>query len=177
MFRRAPDGQWSIISPRIYGWTPLQSSSFALSDLRFGDFNADGITDVIALQGGHWSVSWGARSTWQPLNTTLSDSLGSVLITDIDGNGRDDVLRYVATSTISGRWDVSRDGRTGWQPLASQTWPVGLSPIAPAYSVFGLVGRFDTANSGDLLSVDYSRHSQIFSPATGGFTEYSTSAY
>ena len=57
-FRRARDGQWWAISPGHYGWIALQSSGFPLSELRFGDFDNDRITDVIAVQGGHWSVSW-----------------------------------------------------------------------------------------------------------------------
>src|SRR5438874_11216030 len=66
-------------------------------------------------------------------NPSLSDSLASVLITDLNGNGQDDILRWVATSEITGRWEVSWDGRTVWQSLAPVAWPITDQFEYPAY--------------------------------------------
>ena len=52
LFDAPPTGQWYIVSPGNGGWSALGSSSFPLSQLRFGDFTGDGVTDVLALQGG-----------------------------------------------------------------------------------------------------------------------------
>jgi hypothetical protein len=177
IFRRAPNGQWFIVSPGIYGSTAVQSSDSPLSDLRFGDFNNNGITDVIAIKNGHWSVSWDARSTWQPLNPSLSDSLASVLITDLNGNGKDEILRWVATSAVTGRWEVSWDGRTNWQPLTSVAWPITDLSESPAYRLRAFVGRFGDTAGGDLLNVDFTRYAKIFDKATRTFAPHSIYAY
>ena len=132
---------------------------------------------MIAIKDGHWSVSWDARSTWQPLNPSLSDSLASVLITDLNGNGQDDILRWVATSEITGRWEVSWDGRTVWQSLAPVAWPITDQFEYPAYRLRAFVGRFGDTTAGDLLAVDFTRYAKIFNRATGTFAPHSIYAY
>jgi hypothetical protein len=158
-FRRAPDGQWFVMSIGTQGVvsTPVGSSGFTLDQLRFGDFNGDGVTDVLALEGGHWSVSWSATSPWQPLNPSLSDSLASVVIGDVDGDGRDDVVQ----STNGGKqWNVSLGGRTQWQSLATSS--VRLShPI---------IGHFDGAAR--LIAVDDSRLGWIADFGSHTFARY-----
>ena len=66
IFYRDPAGQWWAISPGVYPWRLLGSSSFPLDKLRFGDFNGDGVTDILAVQDGYWAVSWGGTTTWAP---------------------------------------------------------------------------------------------------------------
>ena len=114
---------------------PLASSSFPLDQLHFGDFTGDGITDVLAVEGGRWFLSRSATDHWQTLNRTLSSSLNGVLIADVDGNGIDDVVRFKLTGFTSGRWEVSWDGRTDWQTLKNVTWqstsPPALHRPAP----------------------------------------------
>src|SRR5262245_22901740 len=179
IFRRAPDGQWYAISPGFYGWTVLQSSSRPLSELRFGDFNNDRVTDVIAVEAGHWSVSWGGRTTWEPLNASLSDSLGSVLITDLDGNGRDDIIRFTPVTDTVGSWQVSWDGRGVWQPLtqAPMSWSSDYADELPARRVRAYVGHFGDTPGGDLLALDFTRYSQIFDKVARTFVPYSQYAY
>jgi hypothetical protein len=148
IFHRAPDGQWWAISPGVYGWRPLQSSSFPLSKLRFGDFNNDRVTDVIAVQGSRWSVSWGGTTTWAELNPTLGASLEGLLLADINADGRDDVLRYTPSADgLTGTWAVSWGGRTGWAPLQGATLAWADTPemreLRPADGVRWFIGRFN----------------------------------
>ncbi|MGI8894056.1 MAG: hypothetical protein ACR2HE_00105 [Casimicrobiaceae bacterium] len=55
-FRRAPDGQWSAISPGIYDWMPLQSSWVRQLNLTsyvktfVGRFDTWNGADVLALE-------------------------------------------------------------------------------------------------------------------------------
>jgi hypothetical protein len=177
IFRRAPDGQWYAISPGIYGWTALQSSSFPLQDLRFGDFNGDGVTDVMGRSGGKWAVSLSGTSSWQPWNASLSDDLRPLLIANVDGLPGDDVLRYVATSPVSARWDVSSGGRGSWQTFASLSWPTSQFTLAPAYTTRSFVGRFDVWNDADVLAVDFTRTSKLFSLGHSNFGPHSLYAY
>jgi hypothetical protein len=148
-----------------------------LSQLHFGSFNEhrNGLTDVVANVGGHWSLSEGGRSGWQPLNSQMSDSLDSVLIADLDGKGIDDILRF-----NRGRWEVSVAGRTPWQTLAN------MSTFETAGGAF--VGHFDGGRSAQLLVISMPeplssiagvdpRRSRIFRRAIGTFVGYSSSAY
>jgi hypothetical protein len=64
-----------------------------LSDLRFGEFTGDGITDVLAVVSGRWQISGGARSAWEPLNA-LSDSVPNLFIGNVDGVGSGDIITY-----------------------------------------------------------------------------------
>jgi hypothetical protein len=177
VFRRAPDGQWWIVSPGHYPWTAIQSSALPLAQLRFGDFNGDRVTDVVALVNGHWSVSWGGREAWLPLNPLESSSLANVLIADLDGNGVADIVRFSRTGPVDGRWEVSWDGRTGWQSLGALDWPAALQTAAPSSSIRGYVGRFTGATHADLLSVDFTRFSKILDRAGSRLVDYGRYAY
>ncbi len=165
VFRRAPDGQWSAISPGIYDWVLLQSSSSPLSALRFGDFDGNGVTDVASIVGGKWAVSWDARSTWQQLNPTLSSSLASVYIGNVDGLPGDDIVRYVRTSAIGAKWEVSSGGASPWSTLTSFTYPdtFAMRVLNPTGRMKTFVGRFDRWQGADLLALEFTRRSRIFS--------------
>ncbi|HET6980824.1 MAG TPA: FG-GAP-like repeat-containing protein [Myxococcaceae bacterium] len=172
-FRRTPDGQWWVVALGQHDWRAIGSSSIPLSQLRFGDFNGDGITDVLAVEGGHWSVSWGATSPWQTLNSRLSDSIESLIIADIDGNGRDDIVRFKPTSPTSGRLEVSWDGRTDWQTLTHVDWP----PSATVPDLLLFAGRFDGSPGAGILFVDQTRFARLYTYARGAFVPYSLFAY
>jgi hypothetical protein len=164
IFRCAPDGSWSVISPGIYDWRNLQSSSFPLSEVRFGDFDGDHITDVLSRNGGHWSISRNGTGSWQTLNYHLNTALDSLLIGDISGDGIDDIIRFNPSSAISGAWEVSWGGRTDWVPLKQVTSSapvVGLE--TPRTLLF--IGRFDSPRRADLLFVDWTRLGQLYSTA------------
>jgi hypothetical protein len=178
VFRRAPDGQWYAVSPGHWGWTALQSSSIPLADLRFGDFDGDGVTDVLKRNGAGYQVSLGAASPWQQWSS-LSEDPEQLLIADIDASPGDDILRYVATSPIAGRWEISSGGRTSFQTFATLGWPNTqvMTTLAPARSVRSLVGRFDVWNKADLLALDFTRRSQIFSAGSAAFAAHGRYAY
>jgi hypothetical protein len=164
----------------------LQSSSFPLSELRFGHFNEDRVTDVITVQGGRWSVSWGGTTEWAPLNTALGSPLKWVVIGDIDHNGIDDIVRYRVTSTLPphekqlllaerGVWEVSWDGRGDWTELKALAWKPDFADPLRATRVRGFIGRF--RGRAELLSVDFTRMGLLYKPEYGGFVGHSLYAY
>ena len=186
-FRRAPDGQWWAISPGIYDWKALQSSSFPLSELRFGHFNNDRITDVIAVQGGRWSVSWGGTTEWAPLNNALGTSLESVLIGDIDHNGVDDILRYRVISTLPPhesncsfpsvgygkcRGTGAATGERSRRYRGRQTFLTPCARPSPRVS-----RRLPGVGRADLLSVDYTRMGSVYNLTGKTFLGHSLYAY
>jgi len=65
VFRVAADGTW-YFSPDGRGtWTRLNKSSVPLEQLRFGDFDGDGVTDVFHIgSDGMWYYSSRSRAEW-----------------------------------------------------------------------------------------------------------------
>jgi hypothetical protein len=179
IFRRAPDGQWFAISPGVYPWTPLASSNFPLSSLRFGDFDGNGMTDVIAIERGRWAVSWDARTIWLPLNPHMSSSLAEVFIANVDGIPGDDIVQLVYEDAVSVRWDVSSGGAGPWSPLTSLSYRD--SHENNKHNLTGhlrtFVGRFDVWNGADMLVLEYTRGSVIFSAGHANLTAYGLYAY
>ncbi|HSO34038.1 MAG TPA: FG-GAP-like repeat-containing protein [Labilithrix sp.] len=175
VFRRAPDGQWYASSPGRYPWTALQSSSAALADLRFGDFDGDGVTDVFHKSGSTWNVSWRGTSTWQPLNTSVNDP-PQILIGNVDGLPGDDILKYVVVDANTARWEISSGGRGTWQTFATIVVPGAFTQF-PAARTRSILGNFDGLGSADLLAVDLTRKSSIFSQGKPAFAPYSLYPY
>jgi FG-GAP-like repeat len=178
VFYRAGDGQWWAISPGYYGWTALESSGFELSAMRLGDFDGDGVTDVLSHAGGHWSVSWGATNTWQSTGSGLNDDFQNAYIGNVDGLPGDDLVRYVATDRLHGQWQISSGAKTHWQSFAWNTFPEpGSTAPDPSLGARTFLGRFRTRATTDLLMIDDSRRSRIFSAGASGFVPYGLTSY
>ena len=157
MFRRAPDGQWWAISPGIYDWKALQSSSFPLQRTALRPFQQRPHHRSSSRSRRDAGRCRGARTTeWAPLNNALGTSLESVLIGDIDHNGVDDILRFRVISTLPpherqlllperGIWEVSWDGRSDWREIKTLSSDARLSDPLRATKVRGfrrLPGRW-----------------------------------
>ena len=93
-------------------WQPLAASRLGIGELRLGDFDGDGKTDVFSLANNQWSVSFGGLSPWRRLNRKLSSSLGQLAFADFNGDGKTDVARAAGRT-----WQVSLGGATAWQTL------------------------------------------------------------
>jgi VCBS repeat protein len=180
VLRRAPDGQWSVVSPGSQDWRAVASSSFPLNQLHFGDFTGDGITDVLAVQGGRWSISKSASEGWQRLNPKLDSRLDGVLVADVNGNGTDDVARVkinvsgAAPTNLrySAQWQISWEGQSDWTKVTTLDLPAGYTP-----SVYAFAGRFDPSPGADLLLVDNSRGGRFYSKATNSVSPLNVYAY
>jgi hypothetical protein len=173
-FRRRADGQWEIT--RLTGganWVTsyvvpgpngpetkvLQSSSKPLDKLQFGDFTGDGVTDVLAVDGGHWSISESALGGWRPLNPALSDDVRHVVIANMDGDNIDDVLKLDAKPTAGSvviTWSRSQNGTSGWQTFATYSFPINQ-----AGSIRAFAGRFGAALGGATLVIGPDRRGRF----------------
>ena len=173
IFRRAPNGQWSYVIPGQHDRHALNSSSFPLDQLRFGDFNGDGITDVLAVEEGHWSISPGGIGSWQPLNTHLSTPMDEIAVADVDGNGTDDVIRPSFADGVT--WYVSSDGRSDWVKLVTENLQqVGIEPLEKHLAF----GHFTGSAGVDLLAFDSTaRTALIASKANPQPTPYNLYPY
>jgi len=168
-FWRTPSGQWKIakLSGPDQGWKDVASSSFPMSALRFGDFDGDGVTDVLAVTSGRWAISSGAAGSWKRINASLGDAVGGLFIADIDNNNKDDLIRMkprVARSPGGGNtsvtieWEISYDGATPWKPL--KTYRFGV----PGGKISVFAGRFGTAPGAGILTVDPGGTGNFYAP-------------
>jgi hypothetical protein len=166
-FRRRSDGQWEI-APLFGGptWSSsyvvqgpngaetrsLQSSGKPFDRLQFGDFTGDGVTDVLAIDGGHWSISESALGAWRPLNPALADDVSRVVVANMDAvDNVDDILKFetkAAGNHVVATWSRSRNGTDAWEPFATYSFPK-----VDAANIRGLAGRFGAALGGATLVI------------------------
>jgi hypothetical protein len=168
-FWRTPNGQWKVakLTGPDQGWKDVAKSSFPMNALRFGDFDGDGVTDVLAVENGHWAISSGAAGSWRRINTTVGEPVSGLFIADINNNNKDDLIRLkyrvVARADASVNeiidWEVSYDGVSPWQPLKSYRWTsIGIAPL------FVFAGRFGSAPGAGILTVDRGGTGQFYAP-------------
>jgi hypothetical protein len=170
-FRRAPDGQWYLTELTAPNWQPAQSSSTPLDKLRFGDFTGDGVTDVLAVQAGRWAISDGARGQWVQVNEKLGSNLGPLQVADVDGDGRDDLVRFEAVSAASQIPSYSSGARAPWTPLKTLT---GLTtpgqPNGTPVHISAFVGRFDDVLGADAMALGTTRIGRFANGVGGTWT-------
>jgi len=91
----ATNGAAWFVAKSGRNFVQTQTSSVPATQLRFGDFDGDGKTDVFAIVGGHWSYSSAAVGSWQTLaNAPSASDVGSFVAGDFDGDGQTDMGRY-----------------------------------------------------------------------------------
>lgn len=171
-FYRSRTGQWSVTALTAKDWKPVASSSFPMNKLRFGDFTGDGVTDVLAVEGGRWAISRSANRGWRRLNRTLSDPVAGLFIANMDPDDNiDDILRLdrkhtgnTANRKTTLTWYRSKNGREPWRLWREYTFRYAISPdvVTP---VFGFAGRFGLAPGGGTLVFDHGRFGHFFSQA------------
>jgi hypothetical protein len=144
-----------------------QTSGFHVAELRFGDFNADGVTDVFGITSNAWQVSYGATSSWTPLPVSLTTSIDNLLVADFDGDGRADVAKVTDVSTSAGGFPVdtifvnnftfaiSHGAQAGWSnhtvtPTADCSLTFSLQQLQRSGLLAG-IAKFDDAPGSDLL--------------------------
>src|SRR5260370_25487788 len=87
-----PDGAWYLSYGGSEGVNPVNTSSFHRKDLRFGDFDGDGLTDVLGVVSNGsintWSYSKNATGAWADgfLQQAL-DPIDNLVVADFNGYG------------------------------------------------------------------------------------------
>jgi hypothetical protein len=116
------DYRWRYSSAAASDWINMAFDSTPPDQLRFGDFNGDGYTDVFATApfgpNLQWKVSLSGTTNYQDL--AYDDTpLDQLRFGDFNGDGRTDVF---ALKDIGGGylgWDVSYSGTTNYQQINS----------------------------------------------------------
>ena len=123
-----------FIAPSGKTWRAAQTSTFAMSSLRFGDFDHDGKTDVFGINGGRWSISSDAEGLWTALGGPQTSDTNGLIVGDFDGDGVADVGRQDGDD-----FQVSLGGRAPFTTVRSTDSSVVLS------------GRFEGGIRDDVL--------------------------
>ena len=124
---RTNGGTWEVLLGQGNGfydgagtehWQYLNTSGHELDELRLGDFDGNGVTDVFRTTAGLWFVSFGGTGTWTHVQSS-GYPLGQLRFHDIDGNGSTDIF------TVNGtEWLVSYGAASTWSYLGSAGHPI-----------------------------------------------------
>ncbi len=176
-FRRDANGQWFVTPLTGVNWQPVQSSGTPMADLRFGDFTGDGVTDVLAVIGGRWSISESARAPWRRINASLGDGVRPLLVANMDADDNiDDLLKVdrsvqpvlvnntVRSYRVRIRILRSRNGTGPWVSWQERTWNVAVDPTL-VVPVWAFAARFGAAPGGGTMIINPTRHGEFFSAA------------
>ena len=160
----ANGASWFVSSGGSGPFLETQTSGFRVANLRFGDFDTDGVTDVFGITSDIWQVSYSATSSWTPLAASLTTSIDSLFVADFDGDGRADIARVTdvnaasnATTVSVNSWTLSfsRAGETGWvshviKPTSSCGFVFDITHYLGA-GLFAGIANVDAIAGADLL--------------------------
>ena len=90
---------------------PLTTSPVPIADLRFGDFDGDGLTDIFRTVRGQWSVWYGSTRAWTPAQTS-SKAVSELLFGEFDEVRGTDVAGVNAAG-----WQLSSGATRRWARL------------------------------------------------------------
>lgn len=116
----AGGGSWYVSSGGSASFLEANTSSKGIDELRFGDFDGDGLTDVFAIESTVWKVSYGATSGWTPLAASLTGSVDNLFVADFDADGHADIGKITDIhssgpgNVTSWTFSISHGGGTGW---------------------------------------------------------------
>ena len=94
-------------------WRFLSAKPDTIDQLRFGDFDGDGRTDVIAIHGSQFLISWGGLSEWEVLSPFPSPgAIADMAVDDFLGDQRPGIFFADGSQSY-----VSDGGRKPFLPL------------------------------------------------------------
>ena len=168
-FWRRQNGEWWVTPLSGKDWKLVQNSSVPMNQLKFGDFNGDGVTDVLAVRQGRWAISESASTQWQRLNNNLGGAVADLFIANMDANDNiDDILRLIVKTTplpfkkmrVRLAWWRSKNGVERWRLWKVYTYE--YTPLSDVVAGPGFVGRFGAAPGGATLAIDANRLGHFF---------------
>ena len=148
--------QWQYSPGSLGAWQNLAYAGVPLSDLRFGDFNLDGKTDVFAplsLGDGNrqWLYSSGGVANFQILRT-ISAAEAAVFsaprVADFNGDGRPDIFVAEPQGGGSWQWKYAPGGSGAFVNLAY----ANVDPASLQFGDFNNDGKSDVFAALDLGS-------------------------
>jgi hypothetical protein len=152
---------WYLSSGGSGSFHFVNTSSFRISNLRFGHFQTCGSgreTDVFGIVSGKWQVTCGALNDWIPLPVSLTSNLTNLYVSDFDGDGNADIAVADKPDVTGGRqvtrwpWHFSHNGIQGFSTnIVSPTASCPDLNNSPAKPLVAGIGRFGGNPSSDIL--------------------------
>lgn len=108
-------GEWTDFGRPLYPLTfSKMSKTFPVDQLRFGDFNGDGKTDVFSYYEKFWWVSWGGKTIWEKLrNDQIRYPIAQLLFGNFDQGSKSTDILYLSNTS----WNYSFNGKTAWNSI------------------------------------------------------------
>jgi hypothetical protein len=124
---RAASKEWLVSFDGTGPWTKINNSNIKLSDIALGNFIGDDKTDVFRSNfWNKWYVSESGTGRWRVLNDHIRAPLSKLFFSDLNGDGRTDILMIkekpisIFTPTVKRKtteWIVSWGGTSAWETL------------------------------------------------------------
>ncbi|HVE68453.1 MAG TPA: VCBS repeat-containing protein [Solirubrobacteraceae bacterium] len=105
---RAPDGALGYIKGGRGDLLPLTSLPVPIKDVRSGDFDGDGLTDLFYTRNDQWNVWYGRTRAWTETNTS-SKRISQLLFGQFDIGATTDVA-----AVLNNGWSISRSSTQPW---------------------------------------------------------------
>jgi hypothetical protein len=169
-FYRSDRGEWCVTPLSTPNWKHVGGSSFPMSELRFGDFTGDGITDVLTVYHGRWAISESARQEWREINPHLGEPIAELFIANMDQDDNiEDILRLerhseisLGTETLELIWWRSKNGAERWEDFKRYSFTYLPGDLTVTYTPdpaqTGFASRFATTPpGGGTLVIDRKR--------------------
>lgn len=126
------NGKWKVLYDARGTWQEINTSGVPQADLRFGDINGDGITDILHVNGERKvEVSYSGTGRWTTL-TDAGEQTPMIQVGDFNGDNRTDIVYFKYRGITN--------------PL---NWPTQiLRRIADMYVKFSCTGSWIELNNG-----------------------------
>lgn len=119
-----PSRLWIISWDGSTRWDVLNSSDAKINQVKFGDFDADGIDDIFSTWGGNWYVSYKGTENWIKINKSNA-TVNKIKLADFNADGKADVF-----ATWGKKWYVSYGGTGKWTKINSSKATVNKIKLA-----------------------------------------------
>lgn len=164
-YDQAPDDcarlRWCISSRGTRPYEYVNISYHGIDELRFGDFDGNGRTDVLLVDAsGTWRVSYDGVGLWHDVFTDVDGTrAGNLLFGDFNGDGKTDIF----AAKLRG---IGPPQRWSWEyvegeiepPTAQDTWQGGWNVLQTDAGASGAgplaVGRFDGNAVDDIFNAN-----------------------
>lgn len=152
LFAKSGD-RWMVLYDGKGPWQQLQTSSIPVSELRFGDVNGNGKTDILRVGPNHKVlVSYDGVGTWTQL-TDAGEQNNLIQVADFNGDHRTDLvyfkMRIIANGGLTqyrGDMYVKYSGTGSWKQINNDYYLSGPGDYVDNF-------RFGSFNNDDITDV------------------------